>query len=336
MTIRKTFKICLLKANILSRCLHLRHFTGNQPQGHVWTYDADTGNCWSSIPEQTAKQTHFYSIEKPDGTMDTKIEEVLSEFEGRGVPAYEALLTGKVPKPSKERMYFSQFLGLMITRTPAMRSMYAEIIGRGIQIQNYAYAAHDEAFESLIRQFEKDTGQKIDEATKASLRQSMIDPSKQLLVLPQETTFTALKMADTLAPLFFDMKWSILHAKHGFFITSDNPVVQEVDPRTRHPFSGDGGFMNKTVEVTFPLSREVLLLMSWSTAPRKEYLERKAVDLANKARAAHSDRYLYAHIRHKHIQALAVEFKDSRPRMTTEGFGPDKFAPVKISRRSKK
>lgn len=94
--------------------------------------------------------------------------------------------------------------------------------------------------------------------------------------------------------------------------------------------------MNKAVEVTFPLSLEVLLLMSWSTAPRKEYLERKAVDLANKARVAHSDRYLYAHIRHKLLQALAVEFKDSRPRMITEGFGPDKFAPVKISRRSKK
>jgi hypothetical protein len=37
-----------------------------------------------------------------------------------------------------------------------MRRMSAEIIGRGIQVQNYAYAAHDEAFESLIRQFEKE------------------------------------------------------------------------------------------------------------------------------------------------------------------------------------
>jgi len=72
----------------------------------------------------------------------------------------------------------------------------------------------------------------------------------------------ALKTADPLAPLFFDMKSSILHANHGFFITSDNPVVREVDPRTRHPFYGDGGFTNKTVEVTFPLSREVLLLIN--------------------------------------------------------------------------
>jgi hypothetical protein len=86
-----------------------------------------------------------------------------------------------------------------------------------------------------MRRMEKETGQEIDEATKEAIRKTMIDPSEHPLVLPQETTLTALKSADTLAPLFFDMKWSIMWAKHGFFITSDNPVVREVDPRTRHP-----------------------------------------------------------------------------------------------------
>ncbi len=166
-------------------CLHLRHFAGHDPQGQVWTYDAQTESCWSSIPEETAKQTHFYSIEKPDGTMDTRIEEALSGFEGRAVPVYDALLRGDVPKPSKERMYFSQFAGLMIARTPAMRRTQAEIIGRGIQIQNYAYAVHDEAFESLIRRMEKEMHQKMDAATRACLRQSMIDPSKNPVVLPR-------------------------------------------------------------------------------------------------------------------------------------------------------
>jgi hypothetical protein len=94
--------------------------------------------------------------------------------------------------------------------------------------------------------------------------------------------------------------------------------------------------MNKTVEVTFPLSRELLLLMSWNTAPRNEALDRNAVYMANWARAEHSDRYLYAHIRHKHLQALAAKFKDSRPNITTDGFGPDKFAAIKVSRRSRK
>lgn len=320
-------------------CLHLMHFTGPEPEGHVWTYEKDTGTCRSSVPEQTAKQTHFYSIEKPDGTMDTQIEETLSQFEGRAAPVYEALLGGQTPSPSNEaneRMYFSQFIALMIARTPAMRRMYADVIGKGIQVQNYAYAIHNEAFESLCLKYEKETGSKLDEAVKVSLKKYMLDPSKYAVVLAQQATFGALEMTDTLAPLFYDMHWSIIRAGQGFFITSDNPVVHEVDPKTRHPLLGDGGFMNKTSEVTFPLSREVLLMLSWSKAPRKKELERHAVDLFNKARASHSDRYLYAHIRHSYVEKLSAEFKDSRPNMTVEGFGPEKFAEVKISRRSKK
>jgi hypothetical protein len=163
----------------------------------------------------------------------------------------------------------------------------------------------------------------------------MIDPSGHELTLPQELTLSALKSVNTLAPIFYDMHLFILRAKQGFFVSSDNPVVQEVDPRTRHRFYGDGGLMNKTVEVMCPLSREILLLMSWSNAPRKKELDRPAVDLANKATAAHSDRYLYAHLQHSYVEALAAEFKDSRPNMTVQGFGPEKFAPVKVSRRSK-
>ena len=49
--------------------------------------------------------------------------------------------------------------------------------------------------------------------------------------------------------------------------------------------------------------------------------------------AAHSDRYLYSHIRHKRLKELAAEFKDSRPMMTTQGFGPKKFAKIEVARR---
>jgi Protein of unknown function (DUF4238) len=126
--------------------------------------------------------------------------------------------------------YFSQFVALMIVRTPAMRRMYAEIIGRGFQIRKYAYTIHDQAFESLIRRVEKHSRQKLDEAIKARVRKKMLDPSDYAVVLSQQATFGALEMADTLAPLFFDMHWSIIRAKHGFFITSDNPVVREVEP----------------------------------------------------------------------------------------------------------
>ena len=130
--------------------LHLQHFAGQSPKGQVWTYDAVVGKAWSSILEETAVQTHFYSAEKDDGSMDTRFEEFLSEVESAAAPVYKRLLRGVILKDSQARVDFAQFLALMHVRTPAMRRMHAEIHGRGIQIHNYAYASNPEAFDSLI------------------------------------------------------------------------------------------------------------------------------------------------------------------------------------------
>lgn len=117
--------------------------------------------------------------------MNTRIEEALSKIAGTAAPVCDTLLQGAIPKPSQERMAFSHFLGLMEARTPAMRRMQAEIYGRGLQIQNCAYAANNEGFESLIPRVGKEPGLKIDDATKEAIRQRMIDPSRQTLSIPQ-------------------------------------------------------------------------------------------------------------------------------------------------------
>lgn len=167
--------------------------------------------------------------------MDARLEEALSKVEGAAAPVYERLLQGIIPQASQECMDFAHFVALMHVRTPAMRRMFAEIYGR-VQIGNYAYATNPEAFETLIGDFENETGQKLDPADKEALKQRVIDPSGHPLVLSQQETFVVLKSAEKLAPLFFDMNWFILCANQGFFITSDNPVVREADPRTHRPF----------------------------------------------------------------------------------------------------
>ncbi|WP_456666436.1 DUF4238 domain-containing protein [Bradyrhizobium sp. USDA 3240] len=61
------------------------------------------------------------------------------------------------------------------------------------------------------------------------------------------------------------MKWSLAEAQAGLtFITSDNPVAREVDPKTRHPALGDHGFLNKTAEITCPISPSRCLILTWT------------------------------------------------------------------------
>jgi hypothetical protein len=316
--------------------VHLKHFAGADPKGQVWTYDAISETVRSGTPENTAVESHFYSAEMPDGTMDTSLEEFLATIEDTAAPIYEALLNHQIPKASQGRADFSVFLGLMVSRTPAMRRMMADVKGRGLQIQSYAYATNDRAFDGLMQSMEREEGRVLGPETRELARKAMLDPSGFVMELPKERTLSALNAADGLAPIFFNMTWSVVTPQHGYFITSDNPVVREVDPKTRSPFYGDGGFMNKTAEVIFPLAPQALLFMSWRNVARQTAFSRDLVNRVNRSIAANSDRYLYAHLCDKRLERLAAEFKNSRPGMTVSGFGPEKFAEVQVMRRSRK
>jgi Protein of unknown function (DUF4238) len=317
--------------------LHLQHFAGSQPAGQVWTYDALTGKRWSAIPEETCVQTHFYSAEGKDGTRDTRLEDFLSQVESRAAPIDQSLLKGLLPRNSQTRVDFAQFLALMHCRTTAMRRMAGDIQGRGIQILNYAYASNPEAFESLTQRVEAEKGAKVDPTIKERIRQVMLKPQGYELKVSKESTFIALAASEKLTPIFSQMKWSLVAAGHGYFITSDNPLVRRVDAKTHHPIYGDHGFINKTAEVTFPLSPKLLLLLSWNQFAKEfAILPRDHVETANSIRAAHSDRYLFGHINDNRTAKLAAKYKDSRPTMTTQGYGPDIFAPIKVARHSKK
>jgi hypothetical protein len=314
-------------------CLHLRHFAGDDPAGQVWNYDAQSGRVWSAAPENTAVEGHFYSGERDDGSMDSTIEEHLASVENSAVSVYTALLRGEIPGESQERADFAHFVALMFSRTRAMRRMAAEGYGKFMQIMLYAYANDPDAFDSSIRRYEEETGQHLSPDQREHARQSMIDPSKFEFIVPKERTLTALSTADKLAAMFYNMKWWVMNAAYGYFITSDNPVVREVDPRSVSPFYGDGGFANKTVEVTFPLSPQKLLLMTWNDLEYRREIDGEAVWAANMARASHSEQFLYAHRYEIDVANLAAEFREVRPGMRMSGFGPKKFGNVRLRRR---
>ena len=314
--------------------LHLKHFT--DANGQVWTYDAETSYTRPAAPRNTAVQTHFYSAEDVGGTIDTRIEEYLSKVESAAAPVYEELLRGELPEGSQARADFATFLALMYVRTPAMRRMHGEGYGRYLQILVYAHALDDRIFERTIKGFERERGEPLDPETKKRLRSDMLDPAGYALEIPKEKTFGALNIADKLAPIFYKMRWSLVVAEHGYFLTSDHPLVRTVEPRAYHRMYGDHGFLNKTAEVSFPLSPKVILILSWDeTALGRGVLGRIHVTALNRVRAAYCDRYLYAHVRDKRLEKLAAEFKGSRPGMTTLGFGPKKFAAVTVARRSR-
>lgn len=323
--------------------LSLKHFAGPDPRGHVWTYDAESGEVFSRIPEETAVQKHFYSAGNSDGSTNYAIEKMLSRIESKASPIYDNLVAGTFPSGEQERADFSAFLAVSYVRTPSMRRMSGEMLGRFMQITNYATGTHEGAFQSLVRRYEKETGQALSDGAKKRVRDDLVDPSSYRIEIPQQNTFHVFRVVNELAPVLHRMLWVLVEPKHGFFITGDNPLVRQVDPKTAHPFYGDHGFLNRTAEVTFPLSPQRMLMLIWGEGDTSRVGEQDAqlqlgrdfVDMMNRNRAIHAERYLYAHIRHKHIEELAREYKAHKPGMTTSGFGPERYAQVQVSRRRK-
>ena len=92
--------------------VHLKHFVSADPKGQVWTIEKDTGEARSATPENTSVVSHFYSVQKDDGSFDTTLEEALAEIEGAAAPVYDKLLSGQMLS-DEEREAFAAFLAMM-------------------------------------------------------------------------------------------------------------------------------------------------------------------------------------------------------------------------------
>jgi hypothetical protein len=313
--------------------LHLQHFAGLRPKGQVWTFDKNTSKARSAIPKETAQQRHFYSAENEDGSYNVDVEAYLSQVESIAAPIYERLLKGHIPN-GQARADFAQFLALMYLRTPAMRRDYAALMGRMIHTQNYAWGVHDEAFDSLMRKMEREKGEQYQTDERERFRQALIDPSMHILQIRKEHTLKVLESADKLAPIFFNMHWTLLRVTNGYLITSDHPMTRHAPPEDRHPIYGDGGFAHKKVQVTFPLSPKFMLLMTWQDGITSLVnIGREDVTGLNELRAYYALDFLYCHLNDARIQRLASKFKGSRPRLVSQGFGPEKHGPIEVPRR---
>lgn len=316
---------------------HLAQFAGQEPQGHVWVYDCRKPDPRSGIPENVSTENNFYSVEREDGTWDTRLDDWITSIESRATPIYVELLKGKIPEYSQAKYDFAQYLSLTYVRTRTMRRISAETAGQMFQVTNYAHGTFPEVFESIIGRFEKERGETFTPETKEKVRKVLLDPSDFIISMPKEYGFKAFSLLDDLTDIFLNTYWSIVEADRGFYITSDNPILRQVQPGTVHPMYGDHGFKNKTMQVTFPLSPSKILLLTYFRPPSNHWsVAREVVAEQNMARASHCEHEIYSHLRHKHLIKLSQKYADQRQGWKMTGFGPEKYAEIELQRRRKK
>jgi hypothetical protein len=315
---------------------HLAQFAGDQPKGQVWIYNKKTGTMRSDIPENISVENNYYSIEAPDG-WDTRFDDWITDVEGKAKPVYDQLLAEQIPDYSQAKYDFSVYLALTHVRTRTQRRATTDFYGKMLQQMMHAMASQDDWYVNSLTDFEKKQGKNFSPETRQELRDLMLNPAgKVTLSISKNITFASWGVIDKLAPILLNMQWSIVRPERGFFITSDNPLLKQVAEGTTHPIYGDGGYMNKTVNVTFPLSPKKMLLLSHKKYPRSIWeTPREYVDAANRARAAHAEADLHSHIKHKGLAKMALEFKDSRLSLLLKGGAPVAYADINSPRRFK-
>jgi hypothetical protein len=91
------------------------------------------------------------------------------------------------------------------------------------------------------------------------MRDALRNEKIKLVARPHAGIDTMVSTAQRVGHVYTQMRWTVLHAKEGEFLTSDAPLVRR-DPGFSGEFRG-GGLMSSTAEVWFPLSKGMCLLI---------------------------------------------------------------------------
>jgi hypothetical protein len=301
--------------------MHLKHFIDEK--GMVWSYDKRQDRIWSAAPRETAVQRNFYSVQKADDTYFDEIEHWLSGVESKASPIYDHLLHGQIPN-GQERADFATFIASMYACTPGMVRMYAEVVGAGYNAMTSVITASRERFDQTMDRYEREVGP-LPSSMRDKVFEFARDPKNYTLAVARAAGLPALEASDRLQRIFFDMGWEVVEPSRDteFFITGDHPVTRIIPTLTHSPLRGDGGFLNKEVLVSMPLSPSRMLVLRWGKdrPGRPRPVAREAVRDLNHYRAFFAEACLYADRRSEGIGSLARKHKDNRASMRVSGLG---------------
>jgi len=241
------------------------------PRGRIWIFSKDGKKKRKQRPEKVFISNDLYTIEFK-GKKNYFIEETLSNLEGKYATVFREKIKKHTPINEEERIILCTFVAAMFLRTLKRRDNMEELYSQLVQ--------QAESFEQA-----NDLGHKESER----LKQEKKDVHRLNLVqlLPEITKILC--------------KMNIAFLCAGFrakFITSDNPCNLFNPDLQWQGFRGPG-LLDKNIEVSLPLSPNILLCMSWSNLRGYIKWKKSDVEEANRKTVGHCYRELISNSRRK-------------------------------------
>ena len=228
---------------------------------YMWVYEKGDPKIRKASVKDVAVQKHYYSFVTPEGQKDSEtFENFLAFIENNVAPVFQKIKKQEILS-EEERSWFAIFLASLVTRVPNFRESIEESAAEVIRRINLKMASDTEGFKSMIRNFENETGSKVNLPIE-DLQKFILDGEYKIKVDPQ-FSLSMMTLINDFSPIFHKMNWTIFISDDHKFVTSDNPLFYN-DP-THDPRSPFGvGFLSKNIRLTFPVTKELALLATWS------------------------------------------------------------------------
>jgi hypothetical protein len=246
---------------------YLEAFTNSK--GIVWVADKNY-NLYPQKPVNILKEADYYTVrfKTGGGTLDIETK-FLGGIEGNYARIYKEKLTKSELLSEKEKATLSIFVASMMSRQPVHRESMERFFAEVERKIKYMRGLPDHVKKRMSEIPTFTTGPTIS-------ANEMLEAGKDVGSL--HSSLIPDTVIDT-APIIFDMKWCFLVRTTNDidpFITSDNPFIM-LNPEAenkfgRGTFGAAPGLIQKNVEITLPLSSDIVLLCGWKLKFDCEYL----------------------------------------------------------------
>jgi hypothetical protein len=263
---------------------YLAGFAGRENGEQLEVHDFAEDNAYRTSAVKAAAESHFYPPE---------IETYLAQNVESWVPSTIGQLRLGLDLTPPDRWAFARFLALSFTRVPRFRAWATRAQERVIHQLASAGAGPvpiDRALATSAVAFGLEP-----ETLRAFLLSPEDAPKRDRVVKA-----VALPMAATVTEALYRMRWWFLRTTDDqAFLTSDNPLgyfVPALGVQNYDTVKAGFGLLHPTVEVTFPVTRRLLLLAHWPPGPtRFEPIAPDAVERLNERTVRFAQRFIYGH-----------------------------------------
>jgi hypothetical protein len=238
-------------------------------ESRLWVYERNSDRVFRNVPKNLACKRAYYTVSRKDGVEEDQLEKLFgAEVEGPGIAVIRRLSRESKQLHWEERMQATALIAFQELRVPYMREQLARMM-KGL-LKGFMNSAI-----GVPGMLEKDInklqceGKVSDAITAEDLRKVVREGGIDIVMKPEASLMAMGHAVKTLMTTYAELKWEVLIAREGEFVTSDCPVCRD------YPISGNGpvGLANPDLNVYFPITH-VRTLRLHHDRPKIERLAR--------------------------------------------------------------